>query len=270
VIRSPANLRAPVGLAVLAASLPGVAFAASSAQVVAAAAGGRSAAGSAGSLSPTWFVVMASVSLLPFLLLMLTSFVKISVVLSILKSALGSSQIPPTSIVTGLAMILSVYVMAPTGERIYQAIQQTAPAAAGTGSLVRAETLDGIADLVDRGKEPLRDFLLKAASTRDRETFATLAVQMRAGASNPPTITNRDFVVVAPAFVTSELRRAFEMGFLLFLPFLIVDLVIANLLVALGMQALNPTTVSLPFKLLLFVLVDGWHLVARGLVQSYL
>jgi type III secretion protein R len=228
-----------------------------------------------GELSPTWLLVVVCASLLPFLLLMMTCFVKVAVVLSILRSAIGGSQIPPASIITGLAMVLTVYVMAPTGERMYQALQSggasvsTSPPAS---DVLRGTGFAAVMDVADRVKEPLRDFLLKNADARERATFGALAIQMRAPAAKATDVlvSDRDFVVLAPAFVTSELRRAFEIGFLLFLPFLILDLVITNLLTALGIQSLNPTSVSLPFKLLLFVLIDGWHLVARGLIQSYL
>lgn len=228
-------------------------------------------AGTGATLSPTWLVATAVLSVLPFLLLMLTSFVKVSVVLSILRSAIGGGQVPPASIVTGLAVILTLYIMAPTAERMGRALAADGQGPAdGVAALL--ERIDGPSAAIaalDRVKEPLRAFLLAHGDLRERATFLSLAREMR----SPPEragVVERDFLVLAPAFVVSELRRAFEIGFLLFLPFLIVDLVIANLLVALGMQSLSPALVSLPFKLLLFVLVDGWHLVARGLVQSYL
>jgi type III secretion protein R len=213
------------------------------------------------------FIAMAALSLLPFILLLMTSFVKIAVVLSILKSALGSSQIPPSQIITGLALILTIYVMAPTGERMFRAIEPDL--GRGTGAeLVSGQSLETLRIAVDKAKEPLRDFLLKHGSVRDRSLFHGLALRMRTPAERVG-ITDRDFLVLVPAFLTSELRRAFEIGFLLFIPFLVVDLVISNLLLALGMHMLSPTTVSLPFKLLLFVLADGWQLLLRGLVESY-
>ena len=213
-------------------------------------------------------LVMAALSLIPFALLMTTCFVKVAVVLSILRSAIGTPQVPPSQVVTGLALILTLYVMAPTGERMYQAVKPVLPLGAGA-ALASAETIDAIEQASVRAKEPLRAFLIKHADRRDRATFHGLALRMRTPAERAG-ITDADLLVVVPAFVTSELRRAFEIGFLLFLPFLVVDMVISNLLLALGMHMLTPTTVSLPFKLLLFVLADGWHLVARGLVESYL
>ena len=213
------------------------------------------------------FIAMAALSLLPFILLLMTSFVKIAVVLSILKSALGSTQIPPAQVITGLALILTIYVMAPTGERMFRAIEPEL--GRGTGAeLVSAQSLEALSLAADKAKEPLRDFLLKHGSARDRGLFHGLALRMRTPTERIG-VTDRDFLVLVPAFLTSELRRAFEIGFLLFIPFLVVDLVISNLLLALGMHMLSPTTISLPFKLLLFVLADGWQLLLRGLVESY-
>jgi type III secretion protein R len=213
-------------------------------------------------------LAMAALSLVPFALLMVTSFVRISVVLSILRSAIGTPSVPPTQVLTGLALILTIAVMAPTGERMYAAVAPVLGMAAGA-DLASGETIAALQAAVDRGKEPLRDFVLKQTARSDRASFYALALKMRAPAERAA-VSDRDFGVIVPAFVTSELRRAFQIGFLLFIPFLVVDMVIANLLLALGMHMLSPTTVSLPFKLLLFVLADGWQLVIRGLLESYL
>ena len=212
-------------------------------------------------------IAVSAISILPFILLLMTSFVKIAVVLSILKSALGAPQIPPAQVITGLALILTLFVMAPTGERMFHAVESDLGQGANA-ELVSERSVEVLAISADKAKEPLRDFLLKHASARERSLFHAMALRMRTPAERPG-ITDRDFLVVVPAFLASELRRAFEIGFLLFIPFLVVDLVISNLLVALGMQMLSPTTVSLPFKLLLFVLADGWQLLLRGLVESY-
>lgn len=213
-------------------------------------------------------VVLAALSLLPFVLLLMTSFVKIAVVLSVLKSALGTSQIPPSQVVTGVALILTLYVMAPVGMRMLQAVEPLLGQGAGA-DLLSGQSAEILATATSKAKEPLREFLLKHASLRDRAVFHSLALRMRLPEERIG-ISERDFLVVVPAFLTSELRRAFEIGFLLFLPFLVVDMVIANLLLALGMHMLSPTTVSLPFKLLLFVLADGWQLLLRGLVETYI
>jgi type III secretion protein R len=210
---------------------------------------------------------MAALSLIPFALLMMTSFVRISVVLSILRSAIGTPSVPPTQVLTGLAMVLTVAVMAPTAERVYEAAGP-ALAAATNAKATGAQAVAALQAAADRGKEPLRDFLLKHVAAADRASFLALARKMRPEAERA-SVSDREFAVIVPAFVTSELRRAFQIGFLLFIPFLVVDLVVANLLLALGMHMLSPTTVSLPFKLLLFVLADGWHLVVRGLLEGF-
>jgi len=210
---------------------------------------------------------MAALSLIPFALLMMTSFVRISVVLSILRSAIGTPSVPPTQVLTGLALVLTVAVMAPTAERIYAAAGP-AIAAATNSKATGAQTVAGLEAAADRGKEPLREFLLQHVAAADRASFLALARKLRSEAERAA-VTDRDFAVIVPAFVTSELRRAFQIGFLLFIPFLVVDLVVANLLLALGMHMLSPTTVSLPFKLLLFVVADGWHLVVRGLLEGF-
>jgi type III secretion protein R len=212
-------------------------------------------------------LAMAALSLIPFALLMTTSFVRISVVLSILRSAIGTPSVPPTQVLTGLALVLTIAVMAPTAERVYAAVGPSLAAAAGDQA-TGAETVAALRTAADRGKEPLRDFMSKYVARADGASFLALARKMRPE-NERAAVSDRDFAVLVPAFVTSELRRAFQIGFLLFVPFLIVDLVVANLLLALGMQMLSPTTVSLPFKLLLFVLADGWHLVVRGLLAGF-
>jgi type III secretion protein R len=214
-------------------------------------------------------LAMAALSLIPFALLMVTSFVRISVVLSILRSAIGTPSVPPTQVLTGLALVLTIAVMAPTGQRMYDEMKPALGIAAG-GDVGAAQTLGALSAAADRGKEPLREFILKHTDPRDRASFLAVTLKMRGSdAAARAAVTDRDFSVIVPAFVTSELRRAFQIGFLIFVPFLIVDMVVANLLLALGMHMLSPTTVSLPFKLLLFVIADGWTLVIRGLLQSY-
>jgi type III secretion protein R len=214
---------------------------------------------------------MAALSLLPFALLMMTCFVRISVVLSILRSAVGAPQVPPTQVLTGLALVLTFAVMAPTAEKMFAAAAPALPALGkATGaSATGGAAVDALEAVVERAKEPLRAFLLAHTAPRDRATFHALALKMRAPEQRAG-VTDKDLATVVPAFVTSELRRAFEIGFLLFIPFLVIDMVVANLLLALGMHMLSPTTVSLPFKLLLFVVADGWTLVVRGLMESYL
>jgi type III secretion protein R len=203
-------------------------------------------------------------SLLPFFLVMLTSFVKIAVVLSILRSALGTPQIPPTIVITGLALILTVHIMSPVGKKVYDRIQPIVKERI-KADFLSSKTLDKVFETILKAKEPIREFLLKHATEKNRALFLDIAQSSR-----KEKIKDNDFLVVVPAFVISELSSAFLIGFVLFVPFLIIDMVVSNILLALGMHMLSPTTISLPFKLLLFVLVDGWHLITKGLMTSYL
>ena len=215
------------------------------------------AAGPIGDRPAELVLLIAAVSLAPVALVTLTAFLKISVVLSVLRHALGAPQIPPNTVITGLALLLTFAVMAPVAE--------TAIAAAGAPAEGRG--LAATLDRARRGAEPLRTFLRRHARPEDRETFADVARRAGGERRDPPGAD--DFTVLAPAFVVSELRRAFTIGFLVVVPCLVVDLLVANVLLALGLTQLSPTTIALPFKLLLFVGVDGWRLLARSLVLSY-
>jgi type III secretion protein R len=212
-------------------------------------------------------VVLAALTLLPFVLVMCTSFLKIAVVLSIVRNALGTPQVPPTTVVTGLAIVLTVFIMAPTGSAVLKEVRPVLGQGQGAG-MTSAASVDAMIAAAEKAREPVRAFLLKHAHQRDRASLLQMARRMRAPADRAD-ISDRDFMVLAPAFVISELTEAFLIGFLLFVPFLVVDMLVANLLLALGMQMLSPNTVSLPFKLLLFVLVDGWRLLAQGLIGGY-
>jgi type III secretion protein R len=203
-------------------------------------------------------VVVIALAIAPFFAVMVTSFTKIVVTLSLLRNALGLQQVPPNIVLNGLALILSLYVMYPVGQQMQDAIVARPPA--GTESKLMAA--------MNAGKEPLRDFLIKHSDPRERSFFLKTA-QRVGNPTHAAEMTDRDFVVVIPSFVVKELSLAFQIGFLIFLPFLVIDLVISNILLAMGMMMLSPTTISLPFKLLLFVLVDGWVKLAHGLVLSY-
>ncbi len=217
------------------------------------------AAGVAGDRPVDLLVVMALLALAPVALVMLTSFLKMAVVLSVARSALGAPQVPPTTAVTGLALLLTLVVMAPVAEDAYAAARSGPPGRGVEATLASAS----------RAAEPLRGFLARFARADDRATFLELARRLRRPEGRAA-VAGTDFAVLAPAFVVSELRRAFTIGFLVFLPFLVVDLAVANVLLALGLTQLSPTTIALPFKLLLFVAVDGWSLLARGLAAGYL
>lgn len=212
-------------------------------------------------------IALAALGFAPFVLLMVTSFVKISVVLSIVRSALGTQQIPPTQVITGLAIILTAYIMSPVGQEMYRVAN--ADGVTQGGGLLDAKTVDVLIQAGKKAREPLRAFLLKKVTTKDRTLFYSLALKLRKPEDRAE-IADQDFLIITPAFIVSELKEAFQIGFLLFVPFLVIDMVVANILLALGMQMLSPTTISMPFKLLLFVLVDGWYMIAKGLVVGYL
>jgi type III secretion protein R len=216
----------------------------------------------------TLMFVMAALSLAPFVLIMITSFVKISVVLSILRQAMGTQQIPPTQVITGLSFILTIYIMAPVGIEVKNQVGDLVDQRTG-GSLLSSANADVVLEASKRGVEPIRAFLIKHAHRQERELFLDLARKMRKPEQRAD-LSDKDLMILIPSFVISQLKEAFEIGFILFVPFIIIDMVVSNILLAMGMFMLSPVTVSLPFKLLLFILVDGWYLIARGLVLGYL
>jgi type III secretion protein R len=217
------------------------------------------------SLSPGLILVtVIGLALAPFVAVMVTSFTKIVVVLSLLRNALGLQQTPPNVVINGLAIILSMYVMYPVGLQMSDSMK-TGP---DTQQTAKSLDLQGIVGVADKAKEPLRGFLIKHTSESERAFFLRTAQRLL-----PPekreSISDQDLLVVVPSFTVSELSEAFQIGFLIYLPFLIIDLVVSNILLAMGMMMLSPTTVSLPFKLLLFVLLDGWSKLVHGLVLTY-
>ncbi len=199
------------------------------------------------------FIAVTVLSLAPSILIMVTSFTRIVIVLSLLRSALGVQQTPPNVVLISLAMFLTAFIMAPTFQKAYQ--QAVVP--------LVAEEIDEL-EAFERGTGPIRDFMLAHVREKDLATFFELAEEAR-----PATATETPLQVLVPAFVISEPRRAFEIGFLVFIPFLVIDMVIASVLMSMGMMMLPPIMISLPFKLIFFVLVDGWNLIATSLVKSF-
>ena len=197
-------------------------------------------------------VVMAMFSMLPFMFVCMTSFLRFAIVFGILKQALGAQQIPPAIVLVGLSMILTFYTMAPVFQQMYEVgskpYQQS-------GSMVLA---------ISEGSKPLKEFMLKQTREKDLAYFVQMARK-----EAPASIDDVTIWEVAPAYILSELKTAFEIGFIIFIPFIVLDLVVANVLLALGMFMLSPTIISLPFKLLIFIAVDGWGLIVNGLVGSY-
>jgi len=207
-------------------------------------------------------VALALVSLLPFVFMSVTAFVKISTVLQIVRSAIGAQSVPSNTVVMALAAALTVLAMEPVGEKIWNKAEPvfTSGKALDTATLVRGS--------IEAVKDPMHDFLKANSDARERARFVSVAKESRAPEARAK-VSDDDFTVLVPAFVVTELGEAFAIGFLLYLPFLVIDMVVANVLLALGMQMLSPTQVSLPFKLLLFVAIDGWGLLARALVSGY-
>jgi flagellar biosynthetic protein FliP len=205
------------------------------------------------SLSLQILALMSAITILPSILLGLTAFTRIIIVLSILRQAMGTQQTPPNQVLISIALFLTFYVMAPTFDDIYK--NAALPYLEGSISAVSA--ISGAADT-------LREFLILNTREAELSMFAEMA-------GDEPYATNEDvpYPVLLPAFITSELKTAFQIGFLLFLPFLVIDLVIASILMSLGMMMLSPMLVSLPFKLLLFVLVDGWAMTIGSIASTY-
>jgi flagellar biosynthesis protein FliP len=197
--------------------------------------------------------LMTVLSLAPSILVMMTSFTRIVVVLSLLRTALGTATAPPNAVIIALALFLTAFVMGPALQRSYDD---------GIRPLANHEI--SIQQAFERSSEPLRAFMQKNVREKDLQLFTDMAHE-----PPPATPEQMSLRILVPAFMISELKRAFEIGFLLFLPFLIIDLVVASVLMSMGMMMLPPVVVSLPFKLIFFVLVDGWSLVAGSLIQSY-
>jgi flagellar biosynthetic protein FliP len=197
-------------------------------------------------------IIMTLLSVAPSIVLMMTSFTRIVIVLGFMRTALGTPSAPSNQIIVGLSLFLTFFLMGP----VFDKVQQQALNPYLDGKITSVEA-------VNRASAPLKDFMLKQTRTRDVEYFLEL------GGFPPTSVKDLPMRVVIPAFVISELQTSFQMGFMLFLPFLVIDFLVSSVLMALGMMMMPPTVVALPLKLLLFVLVDGWHLVVKSLMQSF-
>ena len=210
----------------------------------------------------TLIVALGIATILPFAFMTLTAFVKISTVLQIVRGAIGAQNVPSSAVIMAFAGALTLLAMAPLGTRLSERVGPLLEPGA------QAETADWLLRVTAAAKEPLSSFLRQNASERERGRFYEIARAARPLAERD-SVSRDDLTVVVPAFVVSELLAAFALGFAIYLPFLVIDLVVANVLLALGMQMLNPSQISLPFKLLLFVAIDGWGLLAQTLVTGY-
>jgi type III secretion protein R len=204
-------------------------------------------------------VVVFLVGLLPFAAMTITSYTKIVVVLGLLRNAIGVQQVPPNMVLNSIAVVVSAYIMAPLAMESFDALQQRAQPGAGVAQ---------ISHVIAVAREPARKFLEKHAHAREKAFFLKSAAAVW-----PPerakALKADDLIVLAPAFTLSELSEAFKIGFLLYLAFVVIDLIVANLLLALGMSQVTPTQIAIPFKLLLFVVMDGWSVLVHGLVMTY-
>jgi flagellar biosynthetic protein FliP len=205
------------------------------------------------SVSLQIIILLTILSLAPALLIMVTSFTRIIIVLSFTRSALGTQQVPPNSVLIGLALFLTLFTMAPVWTRVNETALQP--------FMHKQITMDVA---IDRASSPVRDFMFRQVREKDISLFVALSKMAR-----PKSEDDVPTYVLVPAFLVSELRTAFSIGFLIFIPFLIIDMVVAVILMSMGMMMLPPVMISLPFKILLFVLVDGWHLIAQSLTLSF-
>lgn len=197
-------------------------------------------------------LVMTVFSLLPFFFTCMTSFLRYTIVFSMLKQALGTQQVPPGIVLIGLSLILTIYTMNPVFGKMWE-----------MGSVPYQKNGDIVAAL-NEGSKPLKEFMMKQTRQSDMTFFVQLS-----GAPKPKSPEDITIWQVAPAYIISELKTAFEIGFVIYVPFIILDLIVANVLLALGMFMLSPTIISLPFKLLIFIAVDGWSMIVHGLVTSF-
>lgn len=204
-------------------------------------------------------LAFAMLALLPTVAVVSTTFLKLTVVMSLLRNAMGIQQIPPNLALYGLSLILSVYIMAPVGQEIHKELINQPQATRSVDKMIQA---------VGRGAEPLRGFMLKHSSRENRDFFAKTVVDLW-GPEMASQVKTTDFIILLPAFMVTELTEAFKIGFLLFLPFVVIDLIVSNILLAMGMMMVSPTMISMPLKLFLFVMVDGWTRLIRGLILTY-
>ena len=238
-------------LALLLVALPGSALAQAALPAVTAqpAPGG----GQTDSLTLQALLFLTSLAFLPAVLLVMTSFTRIVIVLSLLRQALGTVQTPPNLVLVGLSLFLTFFVMSPVLDRIY-----------ADAYVPLSERRIGFNEALERGSAPLRTFMLRQTRESDLALFVRLADQPQL--KSPEHVPMR---ILVPAYIISELKTAFQIGFVVFIPFLIIDLVVSSVLMSMGMMMLSPVLISLPFKLMLFVLVDGWNLLVGSLLRSF-
>lgn len=213
-------------------------------------------------------VVLSFLSLLPFIIMILTSFLKIVVVLSLLRSALGVQQAPPNQIINGVAFMLSLFVMYPTALKMYDAAHHTIVETKAPDSLIAPESSTYIIAIAQEASQPMREFLKRNSSVQHQALFYRMAYRVLPEEYRP-NLKPDDTIILVPAYITSQLKDAFEIGVLIYIPFFVIDLVTSNILLAMGMMMLSPVTISMPLKLFLLVMLDGWTLLIQGLVSTF-
>ena len=211
---------------------------------------------------------LAFMSLLPFLIMILTSFVKIVVVLSLLRNALGVQQSPPNQVINGIAFLLSLYVMFPTGVRMYEAARGLFESPTMPTELLSADSAEFVIAVAAQAREPLREFLKNNSLLKHHKSFYKTVYRVLPDEYREE-LKPDDFLVLVPSYIATQLKSAFEIGVLIYIPFFVIDLVVSNILLAMGMMMLSPITISMPLKLFLLVMLDGWTLLIEGLVSTF-
>ena len=247
-MRAKPLFRAALGAALL--TLPALVLAQALPAVTSTPAAGG---GTQWSLSIQTLLLLTGLTFIPAILLMMTGFTRIVIVLSLLRHALGTQTAPPNQVVIGLALFLTFFVMAPTFDRVYVEAYQPL-----------SENKITFQQALEKGSVPMREFMLKQTRAADLELFTRIAKQQQ-----PESAEQIPMRVLIPAFVISELKTAFQIGFIIFIPFLIIDMVVASVLMSMGMMMMSPVIVAMPFKIMLFVLVDGWNLIIGSLVLTF-
>lgn len=216
----------------------------------------------------TQAVTLSLLALLPFIVMILTSFLKIVVVLSLLRTALGVQQAPPNQIINGVAFMLSLYIMYPTALKMYEAAENSIATIEAPTSLLAPESSSYIIQIAKEAREPLRDYLKRNSSSKHQILFYRMAYRLLPE-NHRENLQPVDFITLIPAYITSQLKDAFEIGVLIYIPFFVIDLVTSNILLAMGMMMLSPVTISMPLKLFLLVMLDGWTMLIEGLVLTF-
>ncbi len=219
-------------------------------------------------------LLLVGLSLVPFVAMIATSYLKIVIVMSLIRNALGIQSIPPNMVINALAMILTFYIMAPVCQSSWDIFRQER-AAMQERQEKREQVEPGQpfyeTDIAAKAAEPFRQWLLHQTGDRERAFFVSTAARLwsKDGGETDAEVDEESFYILLPSFCVSELTKAFQIGFLVYLPFIAIDIIVSNILLAMGMMMVSPVTISLPFKLLLFVMVDGWSMLIQGLVRSY-